>query len=301
MFDILESLRRTIYRWVNTTVALTQDASFGDSTIKVVSSARFRVGDEVALHNGVDGEPGFTITEIPDVNTIVLSKPIEVITGWKIANNAMITKTYNGQFVQAIYLGDPDVIPKYPAITIMGENRESEWFTLETTKETYNAQIVVYAESANDEDSYRTVSTIANIIQQGLKKNIFPLVGPYDVTRPLADIENGDEFIKVADSSVFTPGDKILLENTYQAQELRVACVVDSTTIQVWPNPHIEFLVSDQTKIIKLNRFIYNSWPSSVSYGYRYKGSLLHAASIKWFGNEQEIQTRHGWSDPQLS
>jgi hypothetical protein len=55
MFDILESLRRTIYRWVNTTVALTQDASFGDSTIKVVSSARFRVGDEVALHNGVDG------------------------------------------------------------------------------------------------------------------------------------------------------------------------------------------------------------------------------------------------------
>jgi hypothetical protein len=31
--------------------------------------------------------------------------------------------------------------------------------------------------------------------------------------------------------------------------------------------------------------------------------SIKHStsASIKWFGNEQEIQTRHGWSDPQLS
>jgi len=301
MIDICESLRRTIYRWVCTNVALTQDAPFGSTTLKVVSSKRFRVGDEVAIHNGVDGEPGLSIASIPDVNTIILSKPIGVITGWKVSRNAMLTKTYNGQFVQAIYIGEPDVIPRYPAITILGQSRDSEWFTLGTTKETYNAQITVLTEASNIEEAYRTVSTLANIIQLGLKKNIFPLVGDYNVTTPTANIEGGDEFIKVADSSIFVPDDKIVIENIYQAEELRVACVIDPTTIKVWPNPYSSYNIADKTKIIKLTRFLYNTWPKNVEYGYKFKGTMLYAASIKWFGEEQEIQTRHGWSDPQLT
>ena len=176
MIEFLESLRRTIYRWVNTTTTLTADAAYGATTISVTSSKRFRVGDEVALHDGTNGEPGLRVSEIPDERTIVLESPVKVITGWRVSANAMLTKTYDGQFIQAIYIGEPDVIPRYPAITILGQGRSSEWFTLGTTKERYKAQIVVYAENDNHEASYRMVMQVANIIQLGLKKNIFSLI-----------------------------------------------------------------------------------------------------------------------------
>lgn len=301
MIDVLESVRRTIYRWINTTAILTEDALYNTDVIKVNSSIRFRAGDEVALHDGTNGEPGLRIKEVVDRNTIILESPIKVITGWRVSSNAMLTKTYGGQFVQAVYIGEPDVIPRYPAITILGQNRSSEWYTLGTTKEKYNIQIVVYAETNNHESSYRTVMQIAEIIQLGLKKNIFPLVGLYDTTSLIADVNAEDEFIKVADSSKFACEDKIVIENIYQAEELRVSSIPDSTTLQVFPNPHFPYKVNEQTKIIKLTRFIYNSWPSDVNYGFKYKGTLLHAASITWFGEEMEVQTRHGWSDPQLT
>lgn len=300
MIDILESVRRTVYRWVNTTSPLTADAPFNTNVLKVASTVRFRAGDEVAIHDGVNGEPGLKIKEVVDKNTIILESPIKVITGWTKASHSMLTKTYDGQFVQAIYIGEPDVIPRYPAITILGQKRSSEWMTLETTKERYNLQIVIYAESSNHESSYRLVMQLADIIQLGLKKNIFPLVGPYSVANVTSDIDGGDRFIKVADSSVFACEDKILIENVYQSEELRIARIPDSTTIEVWPNIYNNYLVSDNSKIIKLNRFIYNSWPEDIDYGFQYKGSMLHAASISWFAEEQEIQTKHGWSDPQL-
>ena len=301
MIEFLESVRRTIYRWVNTTAMLTADAPYGSVIIKVPSANRFRVGDEVSLHDGVNGEPNLRIKEIVDRNTIELESPIKVITGWRVSAGAMITKTYDGQFVQAIYIGEPDVIPRYPAITILGQKRTSEWFTLGTTKERYNLQIVIYAENDNHEGSYRMVMQLANIIQLGLKKNFYPLIGPYDTVNTIADVSGGDEFIKVSDSSKFSCEDKIVIENIYQAEELRVAAIPDSTTLQVWPNPYNNYLLSEQTKVIRLTRFAYNSWPSDIDYGFKYKGTLLHAASISWFAEEQEIQTRHGWSDPQLS
>jgi hypothetical protein len=91
MIEILESVRRTIYRWVNTSATLTEDAPYNTTTIKVNSAIRFRVGDEIALHDGVNGEPGLRIAEIPDRNTIILESPIKVVTGWRVSANAMIT------------------------------------------------------------------------------------------------------------------------------------------------------------------------------------------------------------------
>ncbi len=301
MIDILESVRRIISRWVDISSPLTSDILYNETLLKVSSAIRFRAGDEVAIHDGTNGEPGLKIKEVLDTNTIILEKPIKVSNGWKVSQKSVLSKTYNGQFIKGIYIGEPDVIPSYPAITILGQSRTSEWFTIGTTKERYTVQIVVYVESANHEESYRTVSAIANIIQLGLKKNIYPLIGPYDVVRTIADITGGDEFLKVANSNVFECNDKIVIENKYQAEELRVANIIDATTIQVFPNPYNSYKVADETKIIKLNRFIYNSWPSEVNFGFRFKGTLLHAASINWFAEEQEIQRRHGWSDPQLS
>jgi hypothetical protein len=216
--------------------------------LKLLIREDLEKGDEVAIHNGIDGEPGLRIAEIIDDNTIELESPIKVITGWSVANNAMLTKTYNGQFVQAIYIGEPAVIPRYPAITILGKSRASEWFTLGTTKERYELTIAIYAETDNDESSYRTVLQLTDIIQLGLKKNIFPLIGPYATTNLIANVQGGDDFIKVADSSIFQPEDKILIENIYQAEELRVKCAVDATTIQIWPNVYHNYFIADSTQ-----------------------------------------------------
>lgn len=301
MIDILESVRRVVYRWVNTTVALTQDAPYNTTTLKVRSTRRFKAGDEVAIHNGIDGEPHLRVGAIIDDNTLELESPIQVMAGWRVSANAMLTKTFNGQFVQGIYINDPDVIPAYPAITITGKTRNSEWITLSTTKERYSLELAIYVQADNDETSYRTLLQLTDIIQLGLKKNIFPLVGPYSTVPITADVVGGDNYIKVANSSVFVPDEKLIIENIYQAEELRLCCITDPTTIQVYPNVYNDYKVSDGAKMIRYNRHIYNSWPAEINYGYKLKESLLHASTINWFAEEQEPQRRHGWSDPQLS
>lgn len=301
MLELLESVRRIVYRWVNTTIALTADAPYNTTTLKVVTSIRFKAGDEVAIHNGVDGEPGLKIAKIVDETTIELETPIKVITGWRVSGNAMLTKTYNGQFVQAIYLSQPEVIPRYPAITILGKSRSSEWLTLGTTKEKYDLQINIYSMADNAESSYRTVLQLTDLIQLGLKRNIFPLIGSTANTTITADVMPHDGYIKVADSSVFKANESIIIENKFYAEELRIRCIVDATTIQVHPNTYYTYRVVDGTKLIKIERFIFNSWPASIDYGLIYKESLLHAASISWFAEEQEAQVMHGWSDPQTS
>lgn len=301
MIELLESVRRIVYRWVNTTIALTEDAPYNSTTIKVVTTARFKAGDEVAIHNGEDGEPGLRIARVVDTTTIELETPIQVITGWRVNDNALLTKTYNGQFVQAIYISEPEVIPRYPAITILGKSRSSEWLTLGTTKEKYELQIGIFAMADNSEQSYRTVLQLTDIIQLGLKRNIFPLIGGGISTAVTEDVQANDTYVKVADSSIFRAEDSIVIENKFYAEEMRVRCIIDATTIEVYPGTGFLYRAVDTTKVIKIERFIFNSWPQNVEFGVRYKESLLHAATISWFAEEQEGQVLHGWSDPQVS
>jgi hypothetical protein len=42
MIEILESVRRVVYRWVNTNVSLTANVNYGGTTLKVTNSRRFR-------------------------------------------------------------------------------------------------------------------------------------------------------------------------------------------------------------------------------------------------------------------
>ena len=82
---------------------------------------------------------------------------------------------------------------------------------------------------------------------------------------------------------------------------MRICNIVDSTTLQVVVPPANPYLISENSKIIGLTRFIYNSWPADIKYGFIHKGSLLKASTISWFAKETEQQTRGGWSDPQIT
>ena len=303
MEDILESLRRIIYRWVRTSVPLTADVATGGTTLSVSTTHRFRAGDEIALFDPYTrlGEPGLRIAEVVDNTTLRLESGIRATDGFSTAADAMVVKTYNGNFIQAIYLGDPAVIPQFPAIAIMPGTRSSEWLTLGITTETYNVKIVIYTQSDNQEDSYRFLMRIANAIQEGLKKNIYPLIGPYTTSSVVADVSIGDDFIRVADTREFFAEQKIVIENSFRAEELEICAIIDGETLQVKVPPANPYLVLEDSKVIGLTRFVYNSWPSNIDYGTIHKGSLLHAATIDWFAKETEQQVRGGWSDPQLS
>jgi len=300
MEQILESVSRIIRRWVSTSTPLTSNASKGDTILHVENSSRFSRGEEITIHDGNRGEnPCIRISSIPDNASIELESPIRF--NWRVSDGCVVQKTYMGMFVQGVYIGEQPVIPKYPAIEIVPLSRNSQWMTFGTTREKRNFEINIYADQETKENGTRFIIRMSDIIQKGLKKNIFPLVGEYDIIDVTADVLAEDDTIRVQSTSLLQTDQLVILENKYRAEELRVCSVLDSNTVQVFPLVHNNYLVSEDAKIIILNRFLFNSWPSDIQFGVVSKGTLLNAAKIQWFCEEQEVQTRGGWSDPNLS
>lgn len=303
MLDVLDSVRRIVYRWVNTQAALITDANPGDTIITVESTKRWVEGDEFALvqYDKNGHQPRLYVEEILDNNRIKLKEPIRGNRQWKVSDNTVIRKTFDSQFFQSIFIGDPGVIAQFPSLSIMGDNRQSEWFTLGSTKEAYNLQITIYVKQESNERSYRSLLKITDAVEKGLKNNIFPLIGKINVSNLTADYIQGDTFIKVADSSIYRENQSILIENLHRSEESSVRCIIDPTTLQLHIPFSNSYSIGDESKIIGLNRFIFNSWPATINYGHIHKGSLLHASTIQWFAWEQEIQEPGGWKDPQLT
>lgn len=294
MEEVLDSVRRIVHKWVNTSSRIETDISRGDTVICVNASRRFNVGDQVMLKNNTVYETGLIISAIDTISNLI-TVSTAILNNWTVAENTILIKTINEQFVQGIYIGEPDVIPRFPAITVNGGSRNSEWFTLESTKERYEVEIGVYVQASTHEDGYRFLLAMADEIQKGLKYNIMPLASDYDITGLTYDVAAGDVNIRVADRSLFNHYRRIILEDDYETHE---------NWVTYWHTPDedpsqeairlkdcVPFdFDKDETTVIVPNRFIYNSWPSSIQYGTIHKGELLKAAKISWFAEEEEIQ-----------
>ena len=300
MEEVLDSVRRIISRWTITSAPLISNASAGDNIINVRSTIRFRVGDEVTILTPVRGENNLIIQEIIDKSHLKLTGGL--VYNFDLTENPVLYKTLNGMLMQGIYIGDPDNIPMYPAVTVNGTGRDSEWLTLDSTKETYNVQINIYVEDSSMEAGYRFLLKMSDTIQKGLKRNIYPLVSPYSTTILTSNAIQGDSFIKVADSSIFNPAvsQRVLIEDPYKIQELNVISIVDANTIQVQPAICDTYLTTDGAHAISVERFIFNSWPKSINYGFVHKGTLLKAATIEWFAWEEELQGSTARMEPIL-
>ena len=285
---ILDSVRRIIARWVSTQTALTVNAEPGDTILTVNTSNRFKENDEILIQNFTQGETPVYVDSIIDETHIQISEPVRF--RWETDNNAVVRKMFNQNMVQGIYLGDPDVIPRYPAITVTALNRSSEWLTLDSTQETYNIQIGIYVRDSNQEGAYRFLLQMVDTIQKGLKQNIYPLVGPYNTTTLKADIAATDTFIKVNDISLFEKGSRINIEDRWKVGEFMVESVVDFETLQLDHPACYSWTVANNAQIIKLDRFFFNSWPATIDYGKIFKGTMLKAATIDWFAWEELIQ-----------
>jgi hypothetical protein len=302
MLAIAESLRRIIARHVITESPLTADASAGDDTITVRTTNRFAKGHQVLIKNDADDpdvENGLTIAEIVDKNTIRLTAPLAF--DWTVAAGCSVMKTIRGNYVRAVMLGEPEVFPQnmLPAITVRAKGSNSAFFTTRATKERYTFEIGVFVEAASQEDSEILMLELADMVQKGLKKNVYPLVSDYESVEVTQDIAVGDYFVKVADTSIFVPGHITLVEDQYKMFENHVNGVCDATTLRL-ETAFQESYLAGETHLIRPNRFIFNSWPSDIQPGTIYKGTLLKAAAITWFGEEMEIQFNQPWSDTQL-
>jgi hypothetical protein len=299
MIELIEAVRRYIARWTITTVELTENVSAGDDTFAVRTTLRFKAGDEFIIKDEAnDRAEFFTVEEIVDTTHIKATSPAQY--SWFISNDIQIQKTIYGNYIRDIFIGEPSIISDYPAITVHCTNRSSEWYTIRATKERFEVEIGIFVQDANYEDGYKFMAKIADIIQKGLKKNIYPLVNDYNSTQITEDIAVNDVVIKVDSVTNLSCQKFILVENSFYAEPNTVLEIIDSNTIRVMTPFQHSFTVDD-TAIIIPNRYFYNSWPSNVKFGVIHKGTLLKSASISFFAEETEIQGEGGWQDTQLS
>jgi hypothetical protein len=296
MMEILDSVRSIIQKWVNTSsqlsVAITSsDIAYGVNTVTVKNARRFQVGDQVFITDSSSYETDKIIEKIDyDNNIIEFVHP--VLNEWP-ATSTLVIKAINENIVQGIYIGDPDVISHYPAITVNGNSRSSEWMTLRSTKERYEIEIGVYVKASSLENGYRFLMQITDIIQHGLKGNIIPLINDIDLIQLVNDTVAGSVNVEVSDITPFQNYRRVIIENDDSWQENWVA--------EVYGNPNGSGIInlreplgfdfpSSGTNVIVPHRFIFNSWPATIEYGKIHKGELIKAAVIRWFAEEEELQ-----------
>ena len=282
---IVESLRRIISKWGKTVTPLITDASVGDTTLDVLSTIRFSAGDEIIIRDPIRGELDLFVDEVIDNQTLTTTKPLE--SNWTVTQGSVIEKTFNGQWLQSVYVGTPSNIMRYPAVTIEPIGKESKFITLDSTTDKYNFQITVYMEDSNQEDAAFSLYDMTDNIVLGLKRNILPVADPYNVYALDADGNAGDLFLKIPDTSKLSTFGRIHIEDPWDFQTLGIAEIVDSTTIRVNEGLCKDFLVANNASIVFFNRWFYNSWPPNVTYGKVFKGTMLKAATIDWFIEEE--------------
>lgn len=295
MEEILDSLRKIINRWVNTEAVLTEDVSVGDVLVKVKNALRFREGDEVMLTDGNEFEHPIYVNHVIDETTIELSGPAKFL--WSSSSGGMLKKSVAGKLVQGIYIGDPNVIPRFPAITVVGESRNSEWTTLESTNETYEVSISCYIEDSTMEDGYRSLMRLTGLIEMGLKRNMFPLVGEKAHSDVSQSIVTGDRFIKVASTEKMISGQLIILEDQFTAEHVMIKSIIDETTIELNQGAYYSYPLENDPRAIVVSRFLYKCWPKNISYGFVHKDTLLKASKISWSGEEIQMHGPIGWWD----
>jgi hypothetical protein len=288
--SVIDGVRRIVHKWVNTASPITVNISRGDTSISVLNDLRFEEGDQLMLKNSTIYEEGLVVKSVDrDTHIITLYDP--VLNNWTVDENTILIKAIHNNIIQGIYIGNPDVIPRLPAITINGTSSSSEWFTLESSKERYELEIAIFIQASTNEDGYRFLMKVADTVQKGLKRNIMPLIDDYEIVSLREDIIAGATTIKVNDRDKVDSYRHIILEDSYSSQECWAYYLYpeDDYSVQLDHPSLFNFSAAD-TSVILPKRFIYNSWPSNIDFVTVHKGDLLKAATIKWFAEEQEIQ-----------
>jgi len=287
MKEVLDTLRNICLRFLAGTQSITADVSIGDTEAYVVSSRRFLVGEEIVIRDSSQGEL-LTVTDVPESNKIEFEPA--VIANWAVADGVVIEHAINQQYLRRVYVGEPDVIPDYPAIVITGNDRSSEWWTIKSTKERWNCTITILVQDDGTEQAYETLLHLTSKLEESLYSQFFPLIGKTKTVAVTADLSPGDTVVSVSDTSGFEPNNMIVLEDADYTEEHRIRRIIDATTFEMTRAVEHEFKVAMSAIVIKPSRWVLDSRPESTNYGHIHKGTLLKASQISWFCEEEKIR-----------
>jgi hypothetical protein len=287
MLGVLRSLRDTVLRFGMNSQLLAADAIIATKTITVVSTRRFFEGDQIVIRNDVSGEIR-VIDKIIDGSTMTITE--DLIMTWTVAEGSKVEKAFGDQYLKRVYLGDPDVIPDYPAITITADNRDENWWTINSTTAKWNCTISVLYLDDGLERTYESMLEMTASIEKALWANRFPVFDTLVDTTLTADASAGDTILSVTDTSGMNKGHLGILEDYDYTDHITVNNIVNATTFETLHPIPFDVSASRGGVVLIPSRWVMWTYPPGTTYGYIHKGSMLKAAQIKWFAQEEIVR-----------
>lgn len=292
MLALQEAIKLIIERYIVGKAVIDDAVPAGATTIPVLSSRRFRAGEEVAIYNQSvldatgEGEVGL-ISCIPEgFNAIELCEPIGESYS---ANDSFVEKLIGGKFLEGgVHIGDPAKNIRYPMITVNATEKSNEWLTLESTGETFNLDISVYVLAADYEESYRLMHTYIKKIETAMFRSLYPLVQPYDQVTLLEDIDDNDTIFRVVEPTNLPSAQMgwIWFESN---DFLRPGKVIEIISEGVYRLSHPllrSFAAGDH--VIRPRRHFYDSFPRGIQYGtINQETAVLKAAVLSYKATEE--------------
>lgn len=302
MLELQKAIKLVIERYIAQMIPLSQSGIVGTNYAYVSSVRRFNIGDEIVIRNenSVDAELLHVTGVNQSENRLIFQE--DLVQDWPLSGGFVQKligfSSGNTEFLRGVYLGDPAVITQFPAITVDAKSLSTEWFTLESTKDTYEIDISVYVDGlAYHESQYELMHAYTKAIRNSLFRTFYPLVQPYFSTTLTEEAIEGEYTIEVADIDFVscTTGSWIFLESVDHLIPNRIIEDFGNGTMRLLRPLRASFSVGD--KIIMPQRHIFNTLPHSVNYGTVNKGTMLKAAVISYRA-EEEIRRFVPYIDP---
>ncbi len=302
MRNILFALKTIIERYVVGKQALTENVTAGEVLIPVRSSRRYVAGDQVAVYKKpAENESSTadirTITEIPDWNSIVINEPTSQAYPAELSG---VEKSHYGHFCDAVYIGNPDVLPGFPSITIEIADKTAEPMTIGTTQDTYHVDISVWSSGDGYESQYLLMMHYAEQIEQSLWRSFYPLVAPYGSSTLAEDMEPGEDLLKLTapldDGHPLKANGSLFIEGIDTVSEFRIKQDLGNNVYQTMIPTTTHFMAGDS--VIRPHRYFFWSFPNKIDIGtVNATQGTLKAATLRYEMREQVIR-RVGYHDP---
>lgn len=286
MLEVLKAIKKIIEKRIVNIQPLTIAAPIGATQLTVQNAKRFNCGDEIVIYpDGSQVAEKCTLIKAIDWHTLLLESPLK--SNHEIGEKVQVV--FNNQWVKGVYIGDPQVIPQYPAVTVDMSGTSDDWITLNSITRQFNVDITVYTTSDNYERNYEYMLKLASQLQDTLYKNFYPLVEPFALTYLTEDVEENDTLIRVENDDLIREFAWFWIENDRYTRHFKPKKYLGNGVIELVQPTEVPFLAGDE--VIFPTRHIYDTRTTSIDTGRVVKGEsgFLNAARISYFGKEERL------------
>jgi len=310
MDAVLNSLRSLIIDHMSASELLVQNAAAGALTVKIRDTSKFRDLDEIfliagsATGNNAEGAqimhvgpppatlppwppPGTPTWPANDGQTLTLMSPIT--RGFTMAEASYALKALAYMPLKRVQIGGMKVIPSFPTITLEPSGESNEWMTLRGTSHEYRVSIRTYVLDDNFEKTSLALTRMTEALRDILIDHIHPIIEGEDHYLT-ADLTTGGTVAQIADTSNFKATDFVYIRDSMAYEhynDTMIKTVLDPNFMELRGPVDSDFLVSRQARLTRVRRYLYDTRPESISYGFAGQGgTFMRASEITWFGKE---------------